>query len=73
MIEQVIELRKKRTAGSTKMMGKPKILCRKCGRMLMRGEILCVEIKCPKCGYLQEISEKKVLDILQALQYRDTD
>ncbi len=29
------------------------IRCKKCNRLLMKGEIIEVEIKCPKCGYVQ--------------------
>jgi len=29
------------------------IRCRKCNRLLMKGEVLKIEIKCPKCGYIQ--------------------
>ena len=28
----------------------PEIRCRRCRRLLMKGEIRQVEIKCPKCG-----------------------
>ena len=28
----------------------PEIRCRRCRRLLMKGEIKQVEIKCPKCG-----------------------
>lgn len=31
------------------------IRCRKCNRLLMKGEVRHVEIKCPKCGFIQEI------------------
>lgn len=34
------------------------IRCKKCRRLLMKGEIKLVEIKCPKCGYIQKIKEK---------------
>ena len=30
----------------------PEIRCRRCRRLLMKGEIRQVEIKCPKCGYV---------------------
>jgi len=33
--------------------GLPEIRCRRCRRLLMKGEIKRVEIKCPKCGYVQ--------------------
>jgi len=29
------------------------IRCKRCKRLLMKGEVLVVEIKCPKCGYIQ--------------------
>jgi len=31
------------------------IRCRKCKRLLMKGEVKDVEIKCPRCGYIQRI------------------
>ena len=34
-------------------MAMKEIRCKRCGRMLFRGIIREVEIKCPKCGYLQ--------------------
>lgn len=34
------------------------IRCRKCNRLLMRGEVEVVEIKCPKCGYVQRIGRE---------------
>ncbi|MEA3224216.1 MAG: Com family DNA-binding transcriptional regulator [Thermodesulfobacteriota bacterium] len=34
------------------------IRCKKCGRLLMKGEIIEVEIKCPKCGYVQTLRLK---------------
>jgi hypothetical protein len=33
----------------------PEIRCRRCRRLLMKGEIKQVEIKCPKCGCVQKI------------------
>jgi len=35
------------------------IRCKKCKRLLMKGEILAIEIKCPKCGYIQTIGAAK--------------
>jgi len=35
------------------------IRCKKCGRILMKGEVKCIEIKCPKCGYVQKIENQK--------------
>ena len=32
----------------------PEIRCRRCRRLLLKGEIKWVEIKCPKCGYVQK-------------------
>ncbi|WP_034764980.1 Com family DNA-binding transcriptional regulator [Chrysiogenes arsenatis] len=29
------------------------IRCRKCRRLLMKGHVLQIEVKCPKCGALQ--------------------
>ncbi|MBP8644714.1 MAG: Com family DNA-binding transcriptional regulator [Syntrophobacteraceae bacterium] len=29
------------------------IRCRRCGRLLFKGMVLHIEIKCPKCGYTQ--------------------
>ncbi len=37
------------------------IRCKKCRRLLMKGEVRFVEIKCPKCGYIQNIG-KEVMD-----------
>lgn len=41
--------------------------CKKCGRLFFRGEIRdgTIEIKCPKCGYVEKIFRKpqKILDI----------
>lgn len=34
---------------------KSEIRCRKCKRLLMKGEVRHIEIKCPKCGLIQEI------------------
>jgi iron complex transport system substrate-binding protein len=34
------------------------IRCKKCKRLLMKGEVKEVEIKCPKCGCIQRINEK---------------
>ena len=34
------------------------IRCKKCRRLLMKGEVKEVEIKCPKCGYIQKIGGK---------------
>jgi phage FluMu protein Com len=31
------------------------IRCKKCRRLLMKGEVKAVEIKCPKCGHIQVI------------------
>lgn len=30
----------------------PEIRCRRCRRLLMKGEVKQVEVKCPKCGYV---------------------
>ncbi len=32
------------------------IRCQKCKRLLMKGTIIAIEIKCPKCGYIQIFS-----------------
>lgn len=39
------------------------IRCIKCGRLLMKGCNVQVEIKCPKCGYVQIINHKSKKDI----------
>lgn len=31
------------------------IRCKKCRRLLMKGMVKAIEIKCPKCGYMQMI------------------
>ncbi|MBA2124419.1 hypothetical protein B9J78_05765 [bacterium Unc6] len=37
------------------------IRCKKCKRLLMKGEILAIEIKCPKCGYIQTIGKEVIV------------
>ena len=37
------------------------IRCKKCKRLLMKGNILKIEIKCPKCGYIQNFQREKNL------------
>ncbi|MFO0753495.1 MAG: Com family DNA-binding transcriptional regulator [Thermodesulfovibrionales bacterium] len=46
------------------------IRCRKCNRLLMKGEVEVVEIKCPKCGYVQRIDRKGEVteEAVQAMQ-----
>ncbi|MBZ0156172.1 MAG: Com family DNA-binding transcriptional regulator [Alphaproteobacteria bacterium] len=46
------------------------IRCRKCNRLLMKGEVEVVEIKCPKCGYVQRIGREREVkgEAVQALQ-----
>lgn len=34
----------------------PEIRCRRCRRLLMKGEVKQVEVKCPKCGCVQAFS-----------------
>lgn len=34
------------------------IRCKKCKRLLMKGQVKEIEIKCPKCGYVQKIDDK---------------
>jgi phage FluMu protein Com len=34
------------------------IRCKKCKRLLMKGEVKTIEIKCPKCGYIQKIKDE---------------
>ncbi len=36
------------------------IRCKKCNRLLMKGDISKIEIKCPKCGHVQNL--KKYVD-----------
>ena len=31
------------------------VRCKKCGRLLLRGRGIKIEIKCPKCGYVNKI------------------
>jgi len=33
------------------------IRCRRCGRLLMKGKVHAVEIKCPKCGCIQTFTD----------------
>lgn len=42
------------------------VKCKKCGRLLFKGKFWDVEIKCPKCGYIQALNgqDEKNLDIL---------
>lgn len=35
---------------------KEEIRCRRCGRLLMKGLVRAVEVKCPKCGFIQVIA-----------------
>ena len=35
------------------------IRCKKCRRLLMKGEVREIEIKCPKCGHIQKIGRKE--------------
>jgi iron complex transport system substrate-binding protein len=34
------------------------VKCKKCGRQLFKGLVDEIEIKCPKCGYVQTINGK---------------
>jgi len=34
------------------------IRCRRCGRLLMKGHVRLVEVKCPKCGFIQVIASQ---------------
>ncbi|MBZ0157833.1 MAG: Com family DNA-binding transcriptional regulator [Alphaproteobacteria bacterium] len=36
------------------------IRCKRCRRLLLKGDIRLIEIKCPKCGYLQKIGNEEV-------------
>ena len=36
------------------------VRCKKCNRLLMKGIVVEVQIKCPKCGYMNFIIHKKV-------------
>lgn len=36
----------------------PEIRCRRCRRLLMKGKIKHVQIKCPKCGWVQYLSHR---------------
>lgn len=33
------------------------IRCKRCKRLLMKGEVNGIEIKCPKCGYINKIEK----------------
>lgn len=35
------------------------IRCENCNKLLMKGNILKVEIKCPRCGIIQQIAQAK--------------
>jgi len=49
------------------------IRCKKCGRMLMKGDIKKIEIICPKCGYKQIIeNQKKSLTHTYGNEYNKT-
>ncbi|ADD67606.1 hypothetical protein Dacet_0826 [Denitrovibrio acetiphilus DSM 12809] len=37
------------------------IRCKRCKRLLMKGVVKNVEIKCPKCGYIQMFEETKLI------------
>ncbi len=41
---------------ATNQMSLPEIRCPRCRRLLMKGEVKRIEIKCPKCGYYASIS-----------------
>lgn len=45
------------------------IRCKKCRRLLMKGDVRRIEIKCPKCGHVQRIEEKEGYEIEQKEQY----
>lgn len=32
----------------------------KCKKLLMKGEVRFIEIKCPKCGYIQTVGTREV-------------
>jgi len=36
------------------------IRCRKCRRLLMRGNVIHIEIKCPKCGHVQKFMSGRI-------------
>ena len=36
------------------------IRCRRCKRLLMRGNIMHIEIKCPKCRYTQNFMAEEI-------------
>jgi len=33
------------------------IRCKRCKKLLMKGEVQTIEIKCPKCGYIQVLKQ----------------
>ena len=54
MIEQALAKK-----GLMPRLGKPdaELRCQKCGKLFFRGKIIFVEIKCPRCGHLQELEQ----------------
>lgn len=51
--------------GTRVMDGTNEIRCQRCGRLLMRAESLHnVEIKCPKCGYVNRFTAPPARDKL---------
>lgn len=40
--------------------------CKKCARLLFKGEVKKIQIKCPKCGYVQCVAggSQKGVDIV---------
>ncbi|GEM_PF-5459469 len=54
-------------SGSNTLYAK-EIRCKKCKRLLMKGEVKGIEIKCPKCGYIQTIGEREGEKIVSSKQ-----
>lgn len=44
------------------------IRCRRCGRLLMKGYVEAVEVKCPKCRYIQLFAD----DVSEIIERRLT-
>jgi len=47
------------------------IRCKKCNRLLMKGEIKKISIKCPKCGYVNWLDEEQKESWIKGLKNKE--